>query len=99
MVLLASTRSTSFVSLTVNNLNNYKCVVVAACAGSDKRIIVTTIVPVDYFKSSNSTFTIDAVFAGSPSTYETQAYYLNDTQVYLKSKNSTYCIAALFGIT
>ena len=98
-MLLASTTSTSFVSLTVNNLNNYKCVVVAACAGWVKRIVVTTIAPVDYFKSSNSTYPIDAVFAGSPLTYETQAYYLNDTQVYLKSKDSTYCTAALFGIT
>ena len=97
MILLASSSSTDYETMIVDNLNNYKCIVVAVCEGNYYRPIATTIYPLSFFKKLNiGGRTATTCYHSEKDYFKCDVFYVNDTEVQLKVDNIG--IVALFGI-
>lgn len=89
---LASTTSTTEETITIDNINNYRFVLLQISTSSTAytRVLGANLGLVSQFKTSSSSHNWQAMNPENPSTYGGYCGYVNDTQVVMKC-NSLSC--------
>lgn len=93
--LLASSNATTLTKVTLNdNIDNYSFVMLSRTPSSGAGLVNNALIPVSLFKTLNSSSSLFEIFDG---TIATQAYYSDNTHVYLRVSNNMVA-ARLYGV-